>query len=424
MKRNFKKGFTIVELVIVIAVIAILAAVLIPTFSNIVKKARASSDQQAVRQMNTVLMTESVMAPLNIYEVFDVLAQNGLSAKNYKALSDGMSFYWDSEINRVLYVDNQTGKAVYPEEYKDRTNNGKWSSLTQQIVATKPADTAYTNGGATVSVNNGQELAYVLAEKLQKDSSVNEVTLTGNVDMMGATFNGGDVNKDLTIAGSATEPVVLKNATAVEAQKTHEKVVEGQDGFYHMGLFPTVAKGKTLTIKNLVIDNLNLKDTNASNVAFLVGHLAGTLVLENVTIRNSTVIGHHNVGALVGNLEGGKIEIKGNVKLENVKVLGVGGRIGQLVGYSSTTATATKEGDVGITMTNVTTGIFECEKNVGTYQGQALGLNGNDLWSTEVLSNGTIECKARPYYATTLIGNLPSTDTSAIYTAIKGLIKQ
>ena len=33
-----KKGFTIVELVIVIAVIAILAAVLIPTFSNLVKK--------------------------------------------------------------------------------------------------------------------------------------------------------------------------------------------------------------------------------------------------------------------------------------------------------------------------------------------------------------------------------------------------
>ncbi len=34
-----KKGFTIVELVIVIAVIAILAAVLIPSFSSLNKKA-------------------------------------------------------------------------------------------------------------------------------------------------------------------------------------------------------------------------------------------------------------------------------------------------------------------------------------------------------------------------------------------------
>ncbi len=48
-KRNNKKGFTIVELVIVIAVIAILATVLIPTFSSIVQKAKESSVLQAAR---------------------------------------------------------------------------------------------------------------------------------------------------------------------------------------------------------------------------------------------------------------------------------------------------------------------------------------------------------------------------------------
>ena len=46
MKRNNKKGFTIVELVIVIAVIAILAGVLIPTFAGIIKKANISKAQQ------------------------------------------------------------------------------------------------------------------------------------------------------------------------------------------------------------------------------------------------------------------------------------------------------------------------------------------------------------------------------------------
>ena len=49
MKRNNKKGFTIVELVIVIAVIAILSAVLIPTFGGIVDKANKSSAEQAAR---------------------------------------------------------------------------------------------------------------------------------------------------------------------------------------------------------------------------------------------------------------------------------------------------------------------------------------------------------------------------------------
>ena len=47
MRRNSnKKGFTIVELVIVIAVIAILAGVMIPTFSNLVEKANDSARVQ------------------------------------------------------------------------------------------------------------------------------------------------------------------------------------------------------------------------------------------------------------------------------------------------------------------------------------------------------------------------------------------
>ena len=52
MKMN-KKGFTIVELVIVIAVIAILAGVLIPTFSGIVGKAQDSAALQEARNMYT-----------------------------------------------------------------------------------------------------------------------------------------------------------------------------------------------------------------------------------------------------------------------------------------------------------------------------------------------------------------------------------
>ena len=46
MRKNNKKGFTIVELVIVIAVIAILAGVLIPTFASVVTKANESKALQ------------------------------------------------------------------------------------------------------------------------------------------------------------------------------------------------------------------------------------------------------------------------------------------------------------------------------------------------------------------------------------------
>ena len=53
MKKTRKKGFTIVELVIVIAVIAILAAVLIPTFSNVISNAKVSAAQADAKNLWT-----------------------------------------------------------------------------------------------------------------------------------------------------------------------------------------------------------------------------------------------------------------------------------------------------------------------------------------------------------------------------------
>ena len=58
MNKNCKKGFTIVELIIVIAVIAILAAVLIPTFSNLIKRANVAHDTALVRNLNTALAAD------------------------------------------------------------------------------------------------------------------------------------------------------------------------------------------------------------------------------------------------------------------------------------------------------------------------------------------------------------------------------
>ena len=61
MRKSNKKGFTIVELVIVIAVIAILAGVLIPVFSGVVKKARISADTQVARNLNTSLAADEAI---------------------------------------------------------------------------------------------------------------------------------------------------------------------------------------------------------------------------------------------------------------------------------------------------------------------------------------------------------------------------
>ena len=59
IKKLRKKGFTIVELVIVIAVIAILAAILIPTFTNVVNKAEASKIQSELKSAYTQYVAEA-----------------------------------------------------------------------------------------------------------------------------------------------------------------------------------------------------------------------------------------------------------------------------------------------------------------------------------------------------------------------------
>ena len=51
-KRKTINGFTIVELVIVIAVIAILAAVLIPVFTGVLTDANVSVDKQNISTLN------------------------------------------------------------------------------------------------------------------------------------------------------------------------------------------------------------------------------------------------------------------------------------------------------------------------------------------------------------------------------------
>ena len=51
-----KKGFTLIELIVVIAILAILAAILIPSVTNYLDRARIARDQANVRSYYTALM--------------------------------------------------------------------------------------------------------------------------------------------------------------------------------------------------------------------------------------------------------------------------------------------------------------------------------------------------------------------------------
>ena len=124
-----KRGFTIVELVIVIAVVAVLAAVMIPTFSSIVKNANISSDTKTAREMNVILTSESAdgTPPAGGRELIDALEANGFS--KFRPQTKFFNFYWINDLN-VIVLTNEDGDPLFPEEYADeRYNDSTWVNL-------------------------------------------------------------------------------------------------------------------------------------------------------------------------------------------------------------------------------------------------------------------------------------------------------
>ena len=111
MKRNTnRRGYTIVELVIVIAIIAILAAILIPVFGDVIKKADDSSALQEARNAYTQYLIESVtendIAPYCVYDAGNgrfVAIDNGNPVGIYASLEAAV---------QAMVADADPGKLV------------------------------------------------------------------------------------------------------------------------------------------------------------------------------------------------------------------------------------------------------------------------------------------------------------------------
>lgn len=129
-KFTNKKGFTLMEMLIVVAIIAILIAVAIPTFNNALNKAKVGTDTANIRSGYAALKVE-------------ILTQEGGNADGTYGLND------DGSVSEKDTAGNYTAKGVPTETFKiGNITVAKWTKA---------------GGGVTYKVENGEITAITVA---------------------------------------------------------------------------------------------------------------------------------------------------------------------------------------------------------------------------------------------------------------------
>ena len=126
MAKKLKRAFTIVELVIVIAVIAILAAVLIPTFTTLIDKANQSADTSNVKNMNSILAMDETTngKPKTMDDAVKVIREGGYDLEKLTPTGQGYDIVWDQDANRLLMVNGN--EVIFGETEKNANEKHLW----------------------------------------------------------------------------------------------------------------------------------------------------------------------------------------------------------------------------------------------------------------------------------------------------------
>ena len=276
MVKKLRRAFTIVELVIVIAVIAILAAVLIPTFTSLIQKANVSNDTQIVREMNTALsMGEADGRPEDMGDVLDVLSEyGGFDMAKLNPSTDGYLYVWEKTSNQILLMDDKGAVAFNVKDY-DESN---WELYV-------PVANTQSAGAICAYVT---EVGVYVSEDMTYDFNLNNVvpfqvadgkTLTGNVTMVGTNAI------TTTVSGNIVGTLTIDNASA---EVSHEGTVNAVDikavksSSYHE--FGTVKESFEVSNGRVVIE----ESANVSQIS--VPAEATNVKIQSNSLQNIVVV--------------------------------------------------------------------------------------------------------------------------------------
>lgn len=286
MRKMNKKGFTIVELVIVIAVIAILAAVLIPTFISLNRKAQIAADTALARELNNaVAMSETDVDTFE--EALVALREGGFLIANLNAKADGCYFVWEDKTNQIIYVDANNGFEVIYSNGTYEAIGGTW----YLAVSNKAKADALVALNATINVKmtiaNTKDLGAALNASGENTVYIDESISVDEKSVIVVNNPEAKVTIDLgnaSISGSNNEILAVENVPfQLDAgELTIEGGVISATGAYRDADGDEVS---SVVVANGGVLNLDGTVVNTPEGDIVVAYTGATGTVSNTTIR-------------------------------------------------------------------------------------------------------------------------------------------
>ncbi len=128
--KQTKKGFTLVELLVVIAILAILATVSVVGYTAFIQRAHESNDIQLLQSLNTLILDKRLNNELETpHDAFDfVRTEGGVDLGKFHSKIEGCEILWDN-YNKIFCYLNSEGNIQYvPESVPavDAQNSDLW----------------------------------------------------------------------------------------------------------------------------------------------------------------------------------------------------------------------------------------------------------------------------------------------------------